>query len=83
MAVSNSALINMIMASRIVYGMADQGIVSGVFGRVLPGRRTPFVAIVSIGLIADTAFDDLATFGRAAALAVGAVLWVVNRVADR
>jgi APA family basic amino acid/polyamine antiporter len=41
-------------------------------------------AIVSIGLIADTAFDDLATFGRAAALlAVGAVLWVVNRVADR
>jgi hypothetical protein len=64
--------------------MADQGIVSGVFGRVLPGRRTPFVAIVSIGLIADTAFDDLATFGRAAALlAVGAVLWDVNRVADR
>jgi basic amino acid/polyamine antiporter, APA family len=41
-------------------------------------------AIVSIGLIADTAFDDLATFGRAAALlAVGAVLWFVNRAADR
>ena len=41
-------------------------------------------AIVSIGLIADTAFDDLGTFGRAAALlAVGAVLWVVNRAADR
>jgi APA family basic amino acid/polyamine antiporter len=41
-------------------------------------------AIVSIGLIADTAFDDLATFARAAALvAAGSVLWVVNRVADR
>jgi APA family basic amino acid/polyamine antiporter len=145
MAVSNSALINMIMASRIVYGMADQGIVSRVFGRVLSGRRTPFVAIafttavavvlittgdlesladttvllllfvftivnvavlvlrreevghehfrapavfpvlgalVSIGLIVDTARDDIATFGRAAALlGVGAVLWFVNRAA--
>jgi basic amino acid/polyamine antiporter, APA family len=41
-------------------------------------------AIVSIGLIVDTALDDISTFGRAAALlAVGAVLWVVNRVADR
>ena len=41
MAVANSALINMIMASRVVYGMADQGIVAGVFSRVLPGRQTP------------------------------------------
>jgi basic amino acid/polyamine antiporter, APA family len=32
MAVANSALINMIMASRIVYGMADQGIVARLFG---------------------------------------------------
>jgi hypothetical protein len=39
-------------------------------------------ALVSIGLIADTAFDDIATFGRAAALlALGALLWVVNRLA--
>ena len=52
MAVSNSALINMIMASRIVYGMADQGIVSRVFARVLPERRTPFVAIIFTTLIA-------------------------------
>ena len=41
MAVSNSALINMIMASRIVYGMANQGIVSGLFSRVLPGAPDP------------------------------------------
>ncbi|HEX5979520.1 MAG TPA: hypothetical protein VFY52_00390 [Thermoleophilaceae bacterium] len=41
-------------------------------------------AISSIGLIVDTALDDIATFGRAAVLlAVGAVLWAVNRVADR
>jgi basic amino acid/polyamine antiporter, APA family len=39
-------------------------------------------AIVSIGLIVDTAADDIATFGRAAALlAVGVGLWLVNRLA--
>ena len=66
MAVSNSALINMIMASRIVYGMADQGIVSRVFARVLPERRTPMVAIIFTTLIAVVLIStgDLATLGR-------------------
>ncbi len=45
-ALANGALINMIMASRLVYGMAEEGIVPGVFARVLPGRHTPWVAIV-------------------------------------
>jgi basic amino acid/polyamine antiporter, APA family len=145
-AVSNSALINMIMASRIVYGMAEQGIVSRLFSRVLPGRRTPFVAIlfttviaaaliatgdlatladttvllllfvfiivniavlvlrresvehehftapsifpvlgalVSLWLILHTALDDISTFARAGGLvALGAVLWLVNRLVE-
>lgn len=45
-ALANGALINMIMASRIVYGMSEEGIVPGFFGRVLSGRRTPITAIV-------------------------------------
>src|ERR671914_1288245 len=44
-AVTNGALINMIMASRLLYGMSIQGIVPGVFSKVLPHRRTPWVAI--------------------------------------
>jgi basic amino acid/polyamine antiporter, APA family len=44
-AVTNGALINMIMASRLLYGMSIQGIVPGVFSKVLHRRRTPFVAI--------------------------------------
>ncbi len=52
LAVSNGALINMIMASRIVYGMSDQGVVPSVFSRVHPGRRTPWVAILFTVLIA-------------------------------
>jgi amino acid transporter len=52
LAVSNGALINMIMASRIVYGMSDQGVVPSVFSRVHRGRRTPWVAILFTVIIA-------------------------------
>ena len=52
LAVINGALINMIMASRLVYGMSRQGIVPEVFGRVLSQRRTPHVAIAFTTLLA-------------------------------
>lgn len=45
-ALINGALINMIMASRLVYGMAEQRVMPSVFGRVQPERQTPWVAIV-------------------------------------
>lgn len=55
-AVANSALINMLMASRLLYGMAQQDVLPRVFGRVHPRRRTPWVSIlfttlISFGLI--------------------------------
>jgi basic amino acid/polyamine antiporter, APA family len=52
LAVANGALINMIMASRLVYGMSRRNIVPAVFGRVLSERRTPHVAIAFTTLIA-------------------------------
>ena len=52
LAVSKGALINMIMASRIIYGMGDQGVMPTVFSRVHPGRRTPWVSIVFTTVIA-------------------------------
>lgn len=56
-AVANTALINMLMASRLLYGMGRQDVLPRVLSRVLPGRRTPWVAIVfstalALGLIA-------------------------------
>ncbi len=45
-AVANGALLTMIMASRLTYGMAGEGLLPRALGRVLPGRRTPWVAIV-------------------------------------
>ena len=52
LAVANGALINMIMASRLVYGMSQRGIVPGALGRVLAGRRTPWAAIAFTTLLA-------------------------------
>jgi amino acid transporter len=60
-AVSNGALINMIMASRVIYGMADQGVLPAVFARVHPGRLTPWVSILFTTLVVLTL---LATIGR-------------------
>lgn len=51
-AVANSALINMMMASRLIYGMARQGVVPDVLGKVHAGRRTPYIAIIFTSLLA-------------------------------
>ena len=45
-AVANGSLLTMIMSSRLLYGMSEQGLMPAVFGRVLAGRRTPWVAIL-------------------------------------
>ena len=55
-AVANTALINMLMASRLVYGMASQDVLPPALGKVLPGRRSPWAAIafttvLALGLI--------------------------------
>ena len=51
-AVANGALLTMIMASRLTYGMASQQLLPPVLARVLPGRKTPAVAIVVTTLVA-------------------------------
>jgi amino acid transporter len=51
-ALTNGALINMIMASRIVYGMAREGILPPTFSRVSGSRHTPWVAILGTSAVA-------------------------------
>ena len=51
-AVANTALINMLMASRLLYGMANQDVLPRALGKVLPGRRTPWAGIVFSTLLA-------------------------------
>ena len=45
-ALVNGALINMVMASRLLYGMAQQGVIPHWFGRVHRVRRTPWAGVV-------------------------------------
>ena len=51
-AVANTALINMLMASRLIYGMARQDVLPRSLGKVLPGRRSPWTAILFTTLLA-------------------------------
>ncbi len=85
-AVANSALINMLMASRLLYGMAKQAVLPPSLGRVHPGRRTPWVAIVfttllAFGLILGIGFvseDATTTLGGTTALLLLGAFTVVN-----
>lgn len=65
-AIANGALLTMIMASRLTYGMARQGLLPSPLARVLPRRRTPGVAILvttalAIALAATNELVDLAS----------------------
>ena len=42
-AISNGALTQIIMASRMLYGMARRGLLPPIFGRIHPRTRTPFL----------------------------------------
>jgi basic amino acid/polyamine antiporter, APA family len=59
-AVANTALINMLMASRLLYGLARQDVLPRSLGKVSAGRRSPWVGIIfstvlALGLIAYVA----------------------------
>jgi amino acid transporter len=69
-AVSNTALINMLMASRLIYGMARQHVLPPVLGTVHPRRHTPWVAIVFTTLIAFGLIFYVSGFASSSAIAI-------------
>jgi APA family basic amino acid/polyamine antiporter len=69
-AVANTALVNYVTASRLLYGMARQGLLPARFGDVHAGRRTPHIAILALLLVAT----PLALMGTIAELAAATVL---------
>ncbi len=46
-AISNTGLANLIMSSRLLYGMADQGLLPRSLKAIHPKRRTPWAAIAA------------------------------------
>ncbi|MDT9682837.1 APC family permease [Streptomyces sp. TRM76323] len=79
-AVANGALLTGIMSSRLTYGMARDGLLPGVLTRVLPGRRTPWVAIAATtGLSALLALTgSVATLASTLVLLLLVVFFAVN-----
>lgn len=68
--VANTALVNYVTASRMIYGMAGQGLLPSFIGRVHETRRTPHIAIAALlGLLLL-----LAIAGQIADLAAATVL---------
>ena len=80
LAVMNTALINMMMASRLVYGMSREGIVPAFLGRVHARRRTPVTAIAFTVALALTltATGDLGDLADTTVLLLLLVFAVVN-----
>ncbi|WP_243888766.1 APC family permease [Dermatophilus congolensis] len=86
-AVANTALLNMMMASRLVYGMAKQGVLPRPLGKIHRGRRTPYASIIfttalGVGLLALVGLalgaDTTSALGSTTALLLLAVFTVVN-----
>src|SRR5687768_15989510 len=79
-AVANTALMNMIMASRLVYGMARQRVVPPVFANVHSARGTPWVAILFTTAIAAVlvATGDISGLAETTVLLLLCVFALVN-----
>ncbi|MCP2030507.1 amino acid transporter [Okibacterium sp. HSC-33S16] len=86
-AVANTALINMMMASRLLYGMSRQQVLPPFLSKVAPKRRTPWAAILftsalAIGLIVYVSLDAegsiVALLGGTTSLLLLTVFAVVN-----
>ena len=80
-AVANSALINMLMASRLVYGMSREHVLPPILGKVHATRRTPYIAIGFTSLLAFaliTFVGEVPALGGTTALLLLCVFTVVN-----
>lgn len=72
-AVSNTALVNYVTSSRMIYGMARQGLLPAVLGKVSRRTQTPYLATLSLLVL----LVPLAFFGNIAQLASASVLMLL------
>ncbi len=79
-AIVNGVLIQLIMASRVLYGMADQGRAPKVFSRVWSLTRTPVIATVSVGIVTlmVALWLPLVTLAKATSFIILVIFTLVN-----
>ena len=69
-AIANTALLNFIMASRLIYGMSREGLLPKKWGYVSPKTQTPVIGIfICIGVVLFMAFlGEIATLAKSSSL---------------
>jgi len=79
-AITNTGLLNYIMGSRLVYGMARQGLLPQWLGAVHPRRRTPHRAIFTLMVIVAVLalVGDIAVLASATSALLLCVFVVIN-----
>jgi amino acid transporter len=79
-AVGNTSLINLMMASRLLYGMARERTIPAAFGAVHARRRTPWFALGCTTVLALllASWSGVSTLGGTTALLLLCVFGVVN-----
>lgn len=79
-AITNTALLNYIMGSRLAYGMARQGLLPRFLGTVHPTRRTPHLAILCLmGLVLVLGLGfDIRGLAKATSVLLMAVFALIN-----
>jgi len=79
-AVANTALINFIMGSRLIYGMARQGLLPARLARLHPTRNTPHIAAIAIFIVASILLflGDVSQLAAATVILLLAVFVLMN-----
>ena len=79
-AILNGAMIQMIMASRVLYGMANNALIPKLLGYVSPRTRTPTIATILVGILVATfaLWFPLVTLAQATSSLVLLVFILVN-----
>jgi len=88
-AIINGAVIQMVMASRVLYGMANQGWLPSYFGQILPKQATPMNAtlVVSVLILGLALFVPLRQLAQATSttillifIAINIALWRIKQL---
>jgi amino acid transporter len=79
-AVANTALLNFVMASRLLYGMSQQGLFPRPFSAVHKQRRTPHRSVLLVGaiLLVLALSGDISSLARSTSLLLLLCFIVVN-----
>jgi amino acid transporter len=79
-AIANTALLNYLMGSRLLYGMSSQGLLPAILSRLHPTRHTPHIAVAVLFVIVSTLIlsADVKQMAEATVLLLLVVFTTVN-----